>query len=277
MNDSYIQIEMFPPDAETGDILLARLQEALEVQGFELTGNTIIMYLDKDHFDEKIFKKILSVNNIKYNKSIIYNKNWNEEWEASFTPVVIEDFVAVRAGFHQKQPGVRYDIAITPKMSFGTGHHATTYMMLDSLRQFDPAGKSVIDFGTGTGILAILAAKMGAATIMAIDNDDWCIENAAENIAANNCSVIQLQKADRFPSTGARDIILANINLNVILDNLQAFANSMNTHSILIISGILKEDMGKLAFGAQSCKLVPEISTEKNNWLCVAFKKMDEL
>lgn len=277
MNDSYIQIEMFPPDAETGDILLARLQEALDVQGFELTGNTIVMYLEKDHFDEKIFKKILSVNNIKYNKSIIYNKNWNEEWEASFTPVVIEDFVAVRAGFHQKQPGVRYDIAITPKMSFGTGHHATTYMMLDSLRQFDPAGKSVIDFGTGTGILAILAAKMGAATIMAIDNDDWCIENAAENIAANNCSVIQLQKADRFPSTGARDIILANINLNVILDNLQAFANSMNTHSILIISGILKEDMGKLTFGAQSCKLVPEISTERNNWLCVAFKKMDEL
>jgi ribosomal protein L11 methyltransferase len=135
----------------------------------------------------------------------------------------------------------------------------------------------VIDFGTGTGILAILAAKMGAATIMAIDNDDWCIENAAENIAANNCSVIQLQKADRFPSTGARDIILANINLNVILDNLQAFANSMNTHSILIISGILKEDMVKLTFGAQSCKLVPEISTERNNWLCVAFKKMDEL
>jgi ribosomal protein L11 methyltransferase len=268
---------MFPPDAETGDILLARLQEALEVQGFELVGNTIVMYIDKDHFDEKSFKKILSINDIKYKKSIIYNKNWNEEWEASFTPVVIEDFVAVRAGFHQKQAGVRYDIAITPKMSFGTGHHATTYMMLKSLRQFDPAGKSVIDFGTGTGVLAILAAKMGAAKIMAIDNDDWCIENSAENIAANNCSVIQLQKADRFPPTGVWDIILANINLNVILDNLQAFANSMSMYSILIISGILEEDMGKLTVAAQSCKLVPEISTERNNWLCVAFKKMDIL
>jgi ribosomal protein L11 methyltransferase len=277
MDGSYIQIEMFPPDAETGDILLARLQEALEVQGFELIGNAIVMYIDQDHFDEKIFKKILSINNIKYNKSIIYNKNWNEEWEASFSPVVIEDFVAVRAGFHQKQPGVRYDIAITPKMSFGTGHHATTYMMLESLRQFDPAGKSVIDFGTGTGVLAILAAKMGAAKIMAIDNDDWCIENAAENIAANNCSVIQLQKADQFPSTGVWDIILANINLNVILDNFQALASSMNRHSILIISGILKEDIEKLTVAAQSCKLVPEISAEKNNWLCVAFKKMNIL
>jgi len=277
MDGSYIQIEMFPPDAETGDILLARLQEALEVQGFELIGNAIVMYIDQDHFDEKIFKKILSINNIKYNKSILYNRNWNEEWEASFTPVVIEDFVAVRAGFHQKQPGVRYDIAITPKMSFGTGHHATTYMMLESLRQFDPAGKSVIDFGTGTGVLAILAAKMGAAKIMAIDNDDWCIENAAENIAANNCSVIQLQKADQFPSTGVWDIILANINLNVILDNFQALGSSMNRHSILIISGILKEDIEKLTVAAQSCKLVPEISAEKNNWLCVAFKKMDIL
>jgi ribosomal protein L11 methyltransferase len=247
------------------------------VQGFELIGNAIVMYIDQDHFDEKIFKKILSINSIKYNISIIYNKNWNEEWEASFTPVVIEDFVAVRAGFHQKQPGVRYDIAITPKMSFGTGHHATTYMMLESLRKFDPAGKSVIDFGTGTGVLAILAAKMGAAKIMAIDNDDWCIENAAENIAANNCSVIQLQKADKFPSTGVWDIILANINLNVILDNFQALASSMNRHSILIISGILKEDIEKLTVAAQSCKLVPEIPAEKNNWLCVAFKKMDIL
>ena len=162
-------------------------------------------------------------------------------------------------------------------MSFGTGHHATTFMMLESLRQFDPAGKSVIDFGTGTGVLAILAAKMGAAKIAAIDNDDWCIENATENIAANNCSVIQLQKADQFPSTGTWDIILANINLNVILDNFQPFANSMNMHSVLIISGILKEDMEKLAGAAQSCKLVAEISKERNNWLCVAFKKMDIL
>jgi len=277
MNGPYLQIEMFPPDAETADILLARLQEALDVEGFELIENVVVMYIDKDHFDEKIFNKILSINNIKYNKSTIYNKNWNEEWEASFTPVVIEDFVAVRAGFHQSQPGVKYDIAITPKMSFGTGHHATTSMMLESLRQFDPAGKSVIDFGTGTGILAILAAKMGAAKVTAIDNDDWCIENAAENIAANNCSVIELQKADQFPSNNIWDIILANINLNVILDNLQAFADNMNKHSVLIISGILKEDMEKLAGAAQSGKLVPQKQDERNNWLCVAFKKMDIL
>ncbi len=277
MNGPYLQIEMFPQDTETADILLARLQGALDVEGFELIENVVVMYINKDHFDEKIFNKILSINNIKYNKSTIYNKNWNEEWEASFTPVVIEDFIAVRAGFHQSQPGVKYDIVITPKMSFGTGHHATTSMMLESLRQFDPAGKSVIDFGTGTGILAILAEKMGAAKVTAIDNDDRCIENAAENIAANNCSVIELQKADQFPSNNIWDIILANINLNVILDNLQAFADNMNKHSVLIISGILKEDMEKLAGAAQSGKLVPEKQNERNNWLCVAFKKMDIL
>lgn len=268
---------MFPKNTETGDILLARLQEALNVQGFDLTEDSLIMYIDADNFDENIFKKILTINHVKYNKSIIYNKNWNEEWESSFAPVIVDDFVAVRAAFHPEQAGVTYEIVITPKMSFGTGHHATTYMMLESLRQFNPAGKSVVDFGTGTGVLAILAEKMGAARIDAIDCDDWSIENAAENIQANNCTVIQLGKDDQFSPACNWDIILANINLNVVLTNLQAFAESMDRNSVLIISGILKEDKEKLLIAAQALNLLPEINRERNNWLCIAFKKMDVL
>lgn len=275
MTESYFKIEMFPENAEMSDILVARLQEAFDVEGFDLTEDALIMYMDKENFEEKLFNKILSIDDIKYRISVIYNKNWNEEWESSFAPVIVDEFVAVRAGFHQKQTGLQYDIVITPKMSFGTGHHATTYMMLESLQHFNPAGKSVIDFGTGTGVLAILAGKMGASKIIAIDNDDWSIENAAENIRTNNCSVIQLQKNDQFPVIGTWDIILANINLNVILDNLKNFEKSMDKNSVLIISGILNEDFKKIINAAQLNFLIPEIKKEKNNWLCVAFRKMD--
>lgn len=275
MTESYFKIEMFPENAEMSDILVARLQEAFDVEGFDLTEDALIMYKDKENFEEKLFNKILSIDDIKYRISVIYNKNWNEEWESSFAPVIVDEFVAVRAGFHQKQTGLQYDIVITPKMSFGTGHHATTYMMLESLQHFNPAGKSVIDFGTGTGVLAILAGKMGASKIIAIDNDDWSIENAAENIRTNNCSVIQLQKNDQFPVIGTWDIILANINLNVILDNLKNFEKSMDKNSVLIISGILNEDFKKIMNAAQLNFLIPEIKKEKNNWLCVAFRKMD--
>ena len=277
MLESYLKIEMYPGNAETGDILVARLQEAFDVQGFDMTEDALIMYIDKDKFDEKIFKKILSISDVNFKLSIIYNKNWNEEWESSFSPVIVDKFVAVRAGFHPKQSGVNYDIVITPKMSFGTGHHATTYMMLESLYKFNPIGKSVIDFGTGTGVLAILACKMGASKIMAIDNDDWSIDNAFENFRMNNCSVIQLQKTDQFPVTNTWDIILANINLNVILANFEKFANSMNLNSVLIVSGILKEDCENILNAAQLKNLRLENKFEKNNWLCIAFRKMDVL
>lgn len=277
MTESYLKIEIFSGDTETSDILVARLQETFDVEGFELTEDILIMYIDKNNFDEKLFKKILSINDIKYEISIIYTKNWNAEWESSFKPVVVDEFVAIRAGFHPKQTGVKYDIIITPKMSFGTGHHATTYMMLESLRQFNPGRKSVIDFGTGTGVLGILAEKMGASKILAIDNDDWSIENATENIRTNNSSVIQLQKTDQFPVSGTWDIILANINLNVILCNFGNFSNSMHMDSILIISGILNEDYKNIINAAHLMSLKPEIKMEKNNWLCIAFRKMDVL
>ncbi len=125
---------------------------------------------------------------LSFSKTIIEETNWNQVWESNFDPVIVDDFVAVRAHFHEPIKNVQHEIVITPKMSFGTGHHATTYMMMQQMRELDFAGKNVFDFGTGTGVLAILAEKLGAQKVIAIDNDDWSIENADENVKRNNCT-----------------------------------------------------------------------------------------
>ena len=123
-----------------------------------------------------------------FKETLIPEANWNQVWESNFDPVIVDDFVAIRADFHEPVKGVSLEIIITPKMSFGTGHHATTYMMIEQMRELDFTGKSVFDFGTGTGVLAILAEKLGANKVIAVDNDEWSIENAEENFEKNNCT-----------------------------------------------------------------------------------------
>jgi len=231
------------------------------------------MYINEGNFNEYILKNILKINSIKYTKSTIKNENWNQVWESSFEPVIIGNCVAVRADFHKEIKNIEHEIIITPKMSFGTGHHATTSMMLESLQQYSPDGKSVIDFGTGTGVLAILCEKMNAKKVNAIDCDDWSIENAAENFGRNNCTHIVLTKGDYFPVDEKWDIILANINLNIIKENMNAFALATAADGRLIVSGILKENKDELLSSADAHGFITENIKEKNNWLCVAFKK----
>lgn len=274
MNELYIVIEIATGDAEQQDLLIAQLNDCLEIDGFEQLDSSIKMFLKEQNFKEDQFKNIIQINNVKYKQSTINNENWNAKWESSFDPVLLNKFVAVRADFHSKIEDVEYEIIITPKMSFGTGHHATTTMMLESLKQYNPSGKSVIDFGTGTGVLAILAEKMGAKDILAIDYDDWSITNTAENMVQNNCLNISLQQADHFPVSGKWDIILANINLNVIIENMPALANGLKKDGILIISGILKENTQEILKAATDNGFETETINEKNNWLCLAFKKM---
>ncbi len=147
----------------------------------------------------------------------IEKQNWNALWESNFEPVQVDDFVGVRAGFHAPFGGVvEHDIVITPKMSFGTGHHGTTYCVMQLMRGIDFANKSVFDFGTGTGILAILAQKLGAGPVLAVDNDDWCIENASENIIVNNTQSIEIEKVNDANLNKKFNIIIANINKNII-------------------------------------------------------------
>ena len=209
----------------------------------------------------------------KYSLSVIKNENWNSIWENSFNPVIIENFVAIRANFHESIKDVAYEIVITPKMSFGTGHHATTCLMLESLQQYGCGRKKLADFGTGTGILAILAEKMDAEKVLAIDYDDWSIENASENIERNKCRKIQLIKEDHFPVGEKWDMILANVNLRVILANMESFHLNLNNGGLLIISGILQEDKNEVESLAFSHSFLTDSIRQKNNWLCMSFTK----
>lgn len=271
LGEIYIEVIVDVNSLEQGEWLLAQLNEAMNITGVEELTNQLKFYFKEDEFDGNLFNKISELNNVKYSKSIIENKNWNQEWESNYEPVIAGE-VGIRADFHPKDPNVKYDICITPKMSFGTGHHATTSMMVEAMAEYSPEGKKVIDFGTGTGVLAILARKMGAGEIIAIDHDDWSIENAAENFEKNNCTSIQLQKLDHFPG-GKYDMILANINLNVIAGNMQAMAAAIEEEGILLVSGLLKDDLADILEISGKFGLALKTRVEKNNWLCIAFKK----
>ena len=178
-----------------------------------------------------------------YSKSIIKEENWNAIWESNFEPVRVGDFVGIRAHFHPSfDPAVQHEIKITPKMSFGTGHHATTFTVMQMMEHLNFKGKSVYDFGTGTGVLAILAEKLGAVDLLAVDNDDWCIENAKENILNNATKWILIKKVDSAYQNRPFDIILANVNRHIIEANMKELTQVAHPGSELILSGLLIED-----------------------------------
>ena len=272
MEEKYIEITFEVESSEQGEMLIARLNEGIEAEGFEEGEGFVKVYIPETKYNEAVFYQLMQPDT-RYSISVVKNENWNAIWENSFEPVIVENFVAVRANFHKSIKDVAYEIIITPKMSFGTGHHATTGLMLESLQQNNCAGKKVADFGTGTGILAILAEKMNAEKVLAIDYDHWSIENASENIKRNRCRKIQLIKEDHFPGGEKWDIILANINLHVILANMQSFHQNLNNNGLLIISGILQEDRTEVESLAFSQSFLTHNVQQKNNWLCMAFKK----
>jgi ribosomal protein L11 methyltransferase len=192
---------------------------------------------------EKELNIIFNKHNITYLKSIIKEENWNAIWESNFEPVRVGEFVGIRAHFHPSfDPAVQYEIKITPKMSFGTGHHATTFTVMQMMEHLNFKGKSVYDFGTGTGVLAILAEKLGAVDLLAVDNDDWCIENAKENILNNATKWILIKKVDSAYQDRPFDIILANVNRHIIEANMKELTQVAHPGSELILSGLLIED-----------------------------------
>jgi ribosomal protein L11 methyltransferase len=182
-----------------------------------------------------------------YSKSIIKEQNWNAVWESNFEPVRVGNFVGIRAHFHPSfEPKVQYELAITPKMSFGTGHHATTYSVIELMEGIDFKDKTVYDFGTGTGVLAILAQQLGAASVLAVDNDDWCIENATENVQNNQAVNIRVEKVESAGQNQVFDVILANVNRHIIEANLVELTQSAKPSSLLVLSGLLIEDQSDI-------------------------------
>lgn len=263
-----IQIAIDTTDETAREILIAQLSQ-MNYEGFEETGKLLLAYVNEEFYDEEMLREVVS-DKYTFQAQIIPNQNWNALWESNFQPVVVDDFCAVRAKFHEPIDGVQHDILITPKMSFGTGHHATTYMMMNAMRNIDFAGKRTADFGTGTGVLAILAEKLGSATVLATDHDDWSIENATENIEKNNCTTIEVLKADGFTTNNQFDIILANINRNVILDNVTQILGATSKNGQILLSGLLVSDVEDIvaAFN-QKAELITQY--ERSNWACLLF------
>ena len=269
--DHYIKIDINNLHALEKDLLPERLA-LIRYYAFVDEGDSLTAYIKELDFNEVELKNILPTNS-DFSIEKIAEENWNAKWESGFSPIRVDDFVAVRASFHAAESNVEYDLIITPKMSFGTGHHATTYMMLAAMQQINFSNKNVIDFGAGTGVLAILAAKMGAANVLAIDNDKWSIENINENIEVNDCDKIMVMHADAIPAESSANIILANITLNVLSQASEAIYHSLVKEGLLLISGILAKDMSAInnVFVKEQYETIAIYEREK--WACILYRR----
>jgi ribosomal protein L11 methyltransferase len=266
---NYCEITI-PAAQSVQELLIAELAQ-IGYEGFEESDTSLKAYITEDQFIDSELNILLNKYDLKYSISVINKQNWNELWESNFEPVQVDEFVGIRASFHPSFTNVAYEIVITPKMSFGTGHHATTYSVMQLMRDLDFRDKTVFDFGTGTGILAILAEKLGANKLLAVDNDDWCIENASENISINNCKYIDIQKVEKCKLTSKYKIILANINKNIILDNIEALAGGLEKGGDLILSGLLIEDEADIRAACEALKLVHKTTIQRAGWIACRF------
>lgn len=254
--------------------LLSGLLSGYNHNGILEEDNSLCVYFAQDEFPEDDIQALAHDMKLEPEISVIAEKNWNREWEQHFSPVVVDDFCAVRAGFHQPIAGVQHELVINPKMSFGTGHHATTFLMMQQIAKLDLKGKNVLDFGCGTGILSILAEKLGAASVMAIDIDDWSIQNAKENLALNNCHHIEVKNEALSTFSCRFDCIFANINRNVLLDGMPSLAGLLPQGGFLLLSGILWEkDETDIKASAAAEGLTFIEGNHKDAWAALLFQK----
>ncbi len=272
----HIEVSFATENNDQHEMLIAMLDQ-IEYEGYEESEKCLKAFIKETLFEQSLLDEVATTLNCVFQLKFIEEENWNANWESSFEPILLlhpetkNPFAFIRASFHQPSTQVIHDLIITPKMSFGTGHHATTFQMMEQMSLLDFNGTNVIDFGTGTGLLAILAEKMGASSIEAIDNDDWSINNAIENIEANHCSSIKIIKADicHSESIAKADIILANINLNIILANLDNIINCGKSGTTVLFSGILVEDEEQICLSLTYKKLNIRSVSSKNNWLLI--------
>jgi len=259
-----------PADSALQDLLIAQLSE-VGFEGFEQTDSELIAYIQESDFIAADLILILNQYNLTYTESIIKKTNWNEVWESNFQPIQIDNRLGVRANFHPPFVGVEREIIITPKMSFGTGHHATTSLVMEMMLERTYQNTSLLDFGSGTGILAILAHQLGATDILAIDNDEWCIENAIENCKVNEATQIDIQLSDQPSINRTFDNILANINRHILLEHLPSLTKLLNRGGELIISGILVSDELEMTAVCTGLGLLVNERRDKNGWMAIAF------
>lgn len=265
-------------NAELADILTAELGE-LGFDAFVENEDGFSAYIDEDDFSQKALDEMIeryqTMADLSYETQKIERQNWNEEWERNFEPLFIGEKVSVRASFHEKPANAAYDIVINPKMSFGTGHHETTTLMIENQLTLDHQGKRVLDMGCGTGILAIMAGELGAKEIVAVEIEDWTVENARENAELNGYGTIdvRLGGAETIAGDSPYDIILANINRNVLLDDMPAYIAVLKPEGYLLLSGFYTEDLPMLQERATELGLTYLSHRVKNNWVSALFQK----
>ncbi len=254
--------------AEQSDELVAYLDE-MGFEGFEQLPDQLKAYRPGGEWQEKIVCDYLQERSFPFSLDTLEKTNWNHVWESYFDPVLVDDFVGIRAHFHPSLTGVQHELMITPKMSFGTGHHATTRLMVQQLRGLIQPGDRVLDFGTGTGVLAILAQKMGAGEVVGIDIEDWSIENARENAEVNLVPAITFLVDDRIRVEGPFDRILANINRNILIEHMPSLHSRLAPDGVLLLSGILEADLAFMDQALESSGLMRTGLTQEKEWICI--------
>ena len=269
----------FNCDSEAMEILIAELAD-IGFDSFEEQDHGFNASVDTVHFSQEEFDRINDLYSgrlsFTYRISFIDDKNWNEEWEKNFQPIIIDDRCQVRASFHPPKPSLEFDLVIDPKMSFGTGHHDTTSLMISNILQLDIENKTVLDAGCGTGVLSILSEKKLAHSVIAYDIDHWAFENTVENIACNGCKNIEVHQGDSsvIPESLTFDIILANINRNIILEDMKNYVQHLNLGGILVLSGFYETDREVILNEADNYSLRLTDSKSRNHWLSLVFNRI---
>ncbi len=275
MDNIYIEYTFIvSPKEPATEILIAELG-SVSFESFVETENGVTAYIQKTDWNLSILEGIFILTSdefqIEYQQKEVAQTNWNAEWEKNFNSIQVDDLVSIRAPFHQN-PNLKYDIVIEPKMSFGTGHHETTHMMVQHLLQLKLTDKKVLDMGCGTGILAIFAEMKGAKPIDAIDIDNWCYLNSVENTERNKCKNITVYEGDASLLINKKyDVIIANINRNILLMDMKTYTSCLNKKGVLLLSGFYQEDIPIIDAEVSIYNLQLETVIERNNWVALKY------
>lgn len=264
------------PKEPATEILIAELGEA-GFESFVENEEGVEAFIQKTDWNTHVLDDIYVLKSVEFQISYemqeIEQTNWNIEWEKNFNPIQVDGLVSIRAPFHEN-PNLKYDIVIEPKMSFGTGHHETTHMMIQHLLDLGVAGKKVLDMGCGTGILAIFAEMKGAKPIDAIDIDNWCYQNSLENVERNNCKHISVYEGDASLLKNKKyDVIIANINRNILLNDMNTYASCLDENGVILLSGFYKEDIPVIDAEVSKYGLKLDKQIERNNWVALKYVK----
>ena len=277
MDSIYIAYEFsVTPKNPATEILIAELGH-VGFESFVENDTGVTAYIQKQEWNSNILDDLYILGSaefkIKYAHYEVIQTNWNKEWEKNFNPIQVDGLVSVRAPFHEN-PSLKFDIVIEPKMSFGTGHHETTHMMIQHLLALDLENKKVLDMGCGTGILAIFAEMKGAQPTDAIDIDSWCYQNSIENVQRNGCKHITVLEGDSSLLKGKKyDVIIANINRNILLSDMKIYTDCLHQEGILLLSGFYKDDIAIIESEVVKHGLFFDKMIQRNSWVALKYLK----